>query len=223
MSLVWDKVSNCAATMQTMMESAGWRNHDPLLDKYSWENHIYQGDQYRRGHIEIVDKRDSHGLYILHATIFPHLDNSAPIWGFDAVCGKSKITGAFHDFSLTANSHPMYDWFADTVKDITWKKERELPEWAQRIFSPSMVAAGNIQELEELDSLCELGIKTLDYYLSNVGTTRVAVGRKFIDEQNYYCQNQKQNPHVVRSMVAMGFEQAVIEQFVDEVLFPEIN
>lgn len=221
MSLVWNRMKDCAETLQSMMESHGWRHHDNSLDKYNWENHIYHSNKYRRGHVEVVDKTQTHGIYILHATVFPHVDDNSPIWGFDAVCGKSKITGAFHDFSLVTDDHPMWQWFNENVKDITWNKERQLPEWAQAIFSPAMVAAGNINEETELDNIITLGIKTLDYYLNNVGN-RVP-SQDFTDKQNFYCINQKRNPHVVRSMVAMGIEENLIKQFVDEVLFPELR
>jgi hypothetical protein len=84
-----------------------------------------------------------------------------------------------------------------------------------------MVAAGNISEQHELDNIIDLGIKTLDYYLHNVGD-RIN-GVDVTDQQNYYCQNQKQNPHVYRSMIAMGVPEATIRQFVEQVLFPEIG
>jgi hypothetical protein len=220
MSNVWDQMRDCAATMQSMMEAAGHRHHDASLDQYDWENHIYHSDRYRRGHVEVVDKTATHGIYILHATIFAHTDDASPIWGFDAVCGKSKITGAFHDFSLVTPNHYMWQWFRDQIKDITWNKQRELPEWARNIFSPAMVAAGNISEQHELDNITALGIKTLEYYLSNVGDR--IVGQNFKEQQNYYCKNQKLNPHVYRSMIAMGVDEAVIRQFVEQVLFPEL-
>jgi hypothetical protein len=40
--------------------------------------------------------------------------------------------------------------------------------------------------------------------------------------QNRYCHWQKQNPHVIRSMVSMGIDEAKMKRFVDEVLFPEV-
>jgi hypothetical protein len=161
-------------------------------------------------------------LFILHATIFPHVTSNAPIWGFDAVCGANKITGTFHDFSLVEPiEHPMYKWFKEETEKITWKKERQLPAWAQEIFSANMVAAGNISELDEVDQVVTLGLKTLDYYLDNVNNFEFP-DKNYTEMQNRYCHFQKQNPHVVRSMVAMGYEQSIIEQFVEEVLFPEI-
>lgn len=220
MSHVWETMKECAATLQDMMESAGWRDEDPVLEKYDWENHVYRSDRYRRGHVEVVDKTATHGIYILHATVFAHTDDSAPIWGFDTVCGKNKITGAFHDFSLVNDDHEMWQWFTNEVKDIEWNKVRELPEWARNIFSPAMVAAGNISDHNELHNLVDLGIKTLDYYLKNVGSRNQG---DYTDRQNYYCINQKKNPHVYRSMIAMGVPEETINQFVDEVLFPEIG
>lgn len=221
MSHVWEKMRSCADEIQKIFARTGTLHRNPEHDaKYTWENHVYYSETYRRAHIEIVDKTESHGIYILHATVFPHADDDTPIWGFDTVCGKNKITGAFHDFSLVSNQHDMHDWFANEVKDITWNKKRELPEWASNIFSPSMVAAGNLTESSEIDQFVSLGLKTLEYYVSNVNRKGTVDSK---DRQNFYCINQKKNPHVYRSMIAMGVPEPVIRDFVDEVLFPEIG
>ena len=221
MSHVWDKIKLCAQEIQKRFEATGIEHINPEhAAKYNWENHVYYADTYRRAHIEIVDKTESHGIYILHATVFPHSDDDSPIWGFDTVCGKNKITGAFHDFSLVNDRHTMHDWFAKQVKDIEWNKKRELPEWARNIFSPSMVAAGNLSDPAEIDQFINLGLSTLDYYLANISRSGTASSK---DRQNYYCKNQKLNPHVYRSMIAMGVPEAVIRDFVDEVLFPELG
>jgi hypothetical protein len=39
--------------------------------------------------------------------------------------------------------------------------------------------------------------------------------------QNRYCYWQKQNPHVIKSMISMGIPEDKMKQFVNEVLFPE--
>ena len=224
MSNIWDKMEVCADLMRyKMMARHGMIDLDPILEKYNWENHIYISNHYRRGHVEIVDQREKYGLYILHATVFPLIDSSAPIWGFDAVCGKNKITGAFHDFSLPGQEdHPMSKWWEEKSAGYNWNKKRELPAWAQAIFSKDMVAAGNVQELVEVDQFINLGLDALDYYLDNSDKYRQETA-DYSQLQNKYCQFQKQNPHVIRSMVSMGYEQAVIEQFVEEVLFPKIQ
>jgi len=217
----WDKIEALAdyfeeqiAKRSDTVKSTG--------DHYDWHNTIYSGIGFRRAHIEIVDKRDTHGMYILHTTIFPHLNDPGPIFGFDAVCGKNKITGAFHDFSISGDPTSfMWLWFNAQVNGLEWNKPRELPEWARQIFSPAMVAAGNLQEEAEIDQLCEIAKTTLDFYLNNVGKDQQDVA-SYEMSQNRYCHWQKQNPHVIRSMVAMGVPEDTMKQFVQEVLFPEV-
>jgi hypothetical protein len=219
MTAVWNKIESLANHIEQRFDDTGIEVEQP--DEYSWYNSIYSSNRYRRAHIEIVDFRESHKIYILHCTIFPHINNPAPIWGFDAVCGPNKITGAFHDFSPSGNCDPMEDWFANRVNGITWNKPRELPQWAKMIFSPSMVAAGNVQDGEELDGLITLAKETLDFYLDNIGIHN----NQDMDLRNFhnnYCRWQRENPHVIKSMVAMGVNEDKMHQFVEEVLFPYI-
>jgi hypothetical protein len=154
--------------------------------------------------------------------VFAHFNDSSPIWGFDAVCGPNKITGAFHDFSSAGDpDHDMIKWFAEESKKLEWNKPRVLPDWAQQIFSPAMIAAGNVNDGAELDALCDMALRSLAYYLTNVGITQSA-DADYHMAQNRYCHYQKQNPHVIKSMVSMGVAESTMKQFVDEVLFPEV-
>ena len=220
MTVVWDKISRLAADIEDKFKNTG----EPLQGShhnYSWYNSLYSSNRYRRAHVEIVDNRESHKLYILHCTVFPHFNDPSPIWGFDAVCGPNKITGAFHDFSHAGDPQsPMYLWFKARVHGLEWNKPRALPEWAQQIFSPAMVAAGNLQDETEIDQLCNTALTTLDFYLKNVGIGQQDVADYHM-AQNRYCHWQKQNPHVVKSMVAMGVPEDKIRSFVRDVLFPE--
>lgn len=154
----------------------------------------------------------------MHMCIFPHYNSPDPIFGFDIVCGQTKITGAFHDFSYVDES-PIYKWYQNKMENITWNKPRELPEWAKRIFSPQMLAAGNIQTQEEFDQLAKTVIDNLDYYLYNIGV--IYSGRDYKDKHNIYCQNQKLNPHTPAMMVNIGVDKNVFMNFMDEILFPE--
>ena len=220
MSNVWNKIQTLAGEIEGLVKLSGSLLTTPDI-VYDWHSVVYSGPRFRRAHIHTIDRRESHKLYILHATIFPHYNDPSPIWGFDAVCGPNKITGAFHDFSNSGDpNHPMMDWFADEAVKYGWSKPRELPEWARHIFSKNMVAAGNVQESDELDDLYALTIKSLKYYLSNVGNTQES-GADYHMAQNRYCHYQKQNPHVVRSMVSMGVEEPVIRRFIDEIQYPE--
>ena len=221
MSEVWNRIESLAKQIEQKFAETGELVKDHAAD-YDWYNSIYSGPRYRRAHIEIVDNRESHKLYILHCTIFPHFNDPSPIYGFDAVCGPSKITGAFHDFSHAGDPTSfMYLWFKAKVNDLAWNKPRELPEWAKQIFSPAMVAAGNLQDSAEIDQLCNTALTTLDFYLKNVGIDQQDVADYHM-AQNRYCRYQKQNPHVIKSMVSMGVEEDKMKKFVQEVLFPEV-
>lgn len=221
MTLAWDKINKLADDITAKFNATGTIIEDLSTDQYSWHNELWTSDRYRRAHVEVVDKRKEHKIFILHVTVFPHFNDPSPIYGFDAVCGPNKITGAFHDFSHAGDPTSfMYLWFKARVHGLEWNKPRQLPEWAQQIFSPAMVAAGNLQDELEIDQLCATALTTLDFYLKNVGMEQQS-GADFHMVQNRYCHHQKQNPHVVNSMVAMNIPKPVIQKFVSEILFPE--
>jgi Ferredoxin-dependent bilin reductase len=218
----WDKIEQLAKHFEDMFNATGEPIEGALDQKYNWHNKLWSSLGYRRAHVQVVDNRDTHGIYILHTTVFPQVNDPSPIFGFDAVCGKNKITGAFHDFSNGGDPKSfMYLWFKAKTAQVEWNKTRELPEWARMIFSPAMVAAGNLQEDAKIDQLCELAKTSLDFYLANVGKDQQDVA-SYEMAQNRYCHWQKQNPHVVRSMVSMGVPEPTMIQFVNEVLFPEL-
>lgn len=185
-----------------------------------WENYVFQNDFFRRSHLQIVDFRKNYKMYILHLTVFPHVNNRSPIFGFDVVSGENKITGVFHDFSIIcSNEYLMKNWFEEESKKYQWNKTRTLPEWAQKIFSPNMIAVGNVRIGSELDDVCDFAKKSLDYYLDNLSLN--ASYSDYTKQQNNYCHYQKQNPHVINSMVSMGIQKEKMQKFVDEILFPE--
>lgn len=186
---------------------------------YSWPNHVYQGHYFRRAHLDIVDARETKKLYMMHLCIFPNTNDPAPIFGFDIIAGPNKVTGAFHDFS-PVGEHPLNQWFADKVKNYEWSKERQLPDWARNIFSGNMVAAGNIQTEEELEKVLSLVKNNLQHYLAHL------TGGGLYDytaKQNWYCHNQKQNPHTPRVMTSLGLDSAEVHKFIHECLFPEVR
>lgn len=188
---------------------------------FSWPNYVYTGLRFRRAHLDIVDARDTKKLYMLHLTVFPHTEDPSPIFGFDIIAGPTKVTGAFHDFSPISQPHPMLDWFAKQVAPYEWSKKRELPDWAKAIFSDHMIAAGNISDEAELARVLELVVANLDYYLENVG--EISCGVDFSEAQDWYCQNQKKNPHTPKVMAALGLDEAEVALFIEKCLFPELG
>jgi phycocyanobilin:ferredoxin oxidoreductase len=199
---------------------------EPGMERFNqpgWINRVWTSDKYRRAHIDVVDTRDTKGLWMMHCCIFPHIHNPAPIFGFDVIAGKNKITGCFHDYSKAGDpNHPMMDWFAHEVSKLEWRRERALPEWATNIFSKSMVAAGNVQDPEELQQITDLVKTTVEHYLSTVAETNNTT-IDTTEAQNYYAQNQKCNPHTPRVMASLGLDPEDIRVFIQDCLFPEIR
>ena len=44
-----------------------------------------------------------------------------------------------------------------------------MPDWALEIFSPGMIAAGNISDERELNQICTLATSNLENYLDKIG------------------------------------------------------
>ena len=224
-SNVWETLIQVQKYFESKFYETGSIIHEPGMDRFNqpgWVNKVWASSLYRRAHIDVVDARDSKGLWMMHCCIFPHLHNPAPIFGFDVIAGKNKITGCFYDYSPSADrEHPMLDWFADEAQKLEWNKTRKLPDWAERIFSGSMVAAGNVSEEHELAQIFTIAKQGVNHYLESVGeTNKTAVN--CLEAQNYYCQNQKQNPHTPKVMVSLGLSEEDVRVFIQDCLFPEI-
>jgi phycocyanobilin:ferredoxin oxidoreductase len=226
MSNVWDTLIKIEQLLESKFYATGSIIHEPGMDRFNqpgWVNKVWASSRYRRAHIDVVDARETKGLWMMHCCIFPHLHNPAPIFGFDVIAGKNKITGCFIDYSPAGDKdHPMIDYFGDEVSRYEWNKPRKLPEWAERIFSKHMVAAGNVSDEHELNQLSSLASILVNHYLECVDeTNNTAENTK--EAQNYYAQNQKQNPHTPKVMVSLGLSEDDVKHFVQDCLFPEIS
>jgi phycocyanobilin:ferredoxin oxidoreductase len=225
MSKVWDTLIDIQHLLEDAFNRTGNEIHEPGMDRFNqpgWVNRVWTSKDYRRAHVDVVDARETKGLWMMHCCIFPHTHNPAPIFGFDVVAGKNKMTGCFHDFSKAGDpEHPLMDWFAEEAQKLDWNKTRKLPDWAERIFSPSMIAAGNVQDEEELEQIFSMARRNLEHYLESVGETNNTANNT-TEAQNFYCENQKQNPHTPKVMVSLGLSEEDVQVFIQECLFPEI-
>jgi phycocyanobilin:ferredoxin oxidoreductase len=225
MSQVWDKLIAIQSLLETSFAQAGTEVFEPGMDRFNqpgWSNRVWSSAKFRRAHVDVVDARETKGLWMMHCCVFPHTHNPAPIFGFDVVAGKNKITGCFIDYSKTGDpDHPMIEYFGEEVSRYEWIKKRELPDWAKRIFSDHMVAAGNVSDESELDQISSLAAILVNHYLETVGETNNTV-ENTTEAQNYYAQNQKQNPHTPKVMASLGLNEDDVRVFIQECLFPEI-
>ena len=231
MSIIWDKLISCKDEIIDIFDEHCGEIEEPGMSQFNqpdngWINRVWANADVRRAHIDVVDVRETKGLWMMHVCCFPVLTNDAPIYGFDVIAGKNKMTGAFHDFSPSAGGedHPMVEWYVDAVKDFVPTKQRKLPEWATNIFTESMIAAGNVSTDEEATAIVDLALKNLRVWFESVGeytgnsTVEFTAGC-----QNWYCYNQQQNPHTPRVMKSLGLKEADVDLFCTDALFPKIK
>ena len=227
--MIWDKLIDCKEEILNIFNKHATEIEEPGLAYFNqpengWINRVWANKDVRRAHIDVVDVRDSKGLWMMHVCCFPVLTNDAPIYGFDVIAGKNKMTGAFHDFSPSPDpQHPLVQWYEDEVSDFIPSKKRELPEWATNIFTPSMIAAGNVSSEDEADAIITLALANLRVWFESVPEY---TGNANIDitsgAQNYYCHNQQQNPHTPRVMKSLGLNEADVDKFCTDMLFPKL-
>jgi phycocyanobilin:ferredoxin oxidoreductase len=228
LSIIWNKLIECQHEIIKIFNERATEYDEPGLAHFNsdtWVNRVWHNDNVRRAHIDVVDARESKGLWMMHVCVFPVLNNDGPIYGFDVIAGKNKMTGAFHDFSPSSDhDNPMIDGYKESVADFIPKKQRQLPEWATNIFTDKMLAAGNVSTEEEATAIIELALGNLRAYFDEIGEFTGFGNREIVaGAQNYYCHNQQQNPHTPRTMKSLGLDEADVDKFCTDMLFPKIN
>jgi phycocyanobilin:ferredoxin oxidoreductase len=227
MSNIWNSLIDVCDFYIETLEKSGIEYTEEGMQKFNkdgWINRTWKSSIYRRAHIDVVDARDTKGLWMMHCCIFPHLNDNSPIFGFDVIAGKNKITGCFIDYSPTVDKdHRLLVDFENMVSQYEWKKVRDLPDWAKRIFSPNMIAASNIKDDNELESIITLAKDSIVCYINNLSSHDTSNDINIINSQEYYGINQRQNPHTPRTMMALGLSQEDVDYFVNNCLFPSIQ
>jgi hypothetical protein len=85
-----------------------------------------------------------------------------------------------------------------------------------------MIAAGNVSDEDELAQIVSLAGILVNHYTECVSeSNNTAVNTS--EAQNYYAQNQKQNPHTPKVMASLGLNEEDVRVFIQECLFPEIQ
>ena len=230
MSIIWNKLIECKDEIISIFDKEATEIQEDGLNYFNrpdsgWINRVWANNSVRRAHIDVVDARDSKGLWMMHVCIFPTLDNPAPIYGFDVIAGKNKMTGAFHDFSPSSDpDHPMIQGYYESVEHFVPEKQRELPEWARNIFTGKMLAAGNVKTDEEATEIIRIATDNLRAYFDEVGLTKGEGDQAIVGAaQDYYCHNQQQNPHTANVMKSLGLPEADVDRFCTDMLFPKLK
>ena len=230
MSVIWNRLIECKDEIINIFNDRAREIQEEGLDAFNqpdngWINRVWANDSIRRAHIDVVDARDTKGLWMMHVCVFPQLHNNGPIYGFDVIAGKNKMTGAFHDFSRSSGGedHPMIVGYKSSVEDFIPKKQRELPEWARNIFTDKMLAAGNVNTEEEAVAIIDIALNNLRAYFDEIVEYNYSADHdETAKAQDYYCHNQQQNPHTPRTMKSLGLPEEAVDVFCRDMLFPKI-
>lgn len=227
---IWTRLNEYASYISDKFDASFQRYDNPKYTKDmrfpGWNDTFWRSHIVSKAHLKTIVPKDNKGLWLMHVNVFPRPRVELPILGFDIVAGPKKITGSFMDYSpLHGFPHPYHQYMEMRVERLEWNKPRELPEWAKEIFSKDMIAAGNISTEEELGQFIEVTKDLLDYYLDNIQANSFILfegGRDTTSILNKYCANQKLNPHLHRSILAMGISEEDKNKYINEVLFEEI-
>jgi phycocyanobilin:ferredoxin oxidoreductase len=229
LSVIWNRLIQCQNEIIKIFDEYAQEIEEPGLAHFNqpdngWINRVWSNNSVRRAHIDVVDARESKGLWMMHVCCFPVLTNDAPIYGFDVIAGKNKMTGAFHDFSPSSNlDHPMIDGYKEAVEDFIPSKQRELPQWAKNIFTDKMLAAGNVRTEEEAVAIVDIALANLRAWFDEVPLSDGNGQTELVQaSQDYYCHNQQQNPHTPNVMKSLGLPEDDVEIFCRDMLFPKI-
>ena len=224
---LWERLNGLAAYIYNSFDEhfERWDNDAYTEDMHwtGWTDTFWHSDQVYKAHLKTIVPPDGKGMWLMHVNVFPDQMYELPILGFDIVAGPKKITGSFMDYSpLYGAPHPYHDYMEMAVKDLEWVKPRELPEWAQEIFSSNMIAVGNINTDKELDQFISVTTDLVDHYLNNLEQNAFLTQRDLLPLLNRYCINQKKNPHLHRSLETMGVTGDPKDRYVNNVLFEEL-
>jgi len=221
--MIWDKLvensNELCSLFDKHFERVEFEKSD--FDFEGWTDLFWSSKHIRKCHLKIIDRREDKKLWLMHINIFPRNGVHLPILGYDIVSGPGKITGAFFDYS-TPFDHPYSDYLEMSTKSLEWKKERDVPDWGKPIFSSDLIAAGNIREGRELEQLLDVTMDLTKTYVENIDKNAFEISLDCIEYQNLYCQQQKKNPHLHRSILGLGISEEDKDRYVNEVLFEEI-
>jgi phycocyanobilin:ferredoxin oxidoreductase len=177
---------------------------------YGWENHRFRSEKFRLAHVEIFNQDR---FCVIHCCVFPHINDPAPIYGFDVIAGENKITGVFMDLSPTVLEPKPF-----LKLDVSHFKNRVAPEWGD-IFSPYWLACR--PSPDEMEAIGKEAVRLLVHYLSVLGTD-LGNRDEIVARQNHYCLQQRQNEHTRKALInLLGTDGA--NEFMENILFPTIS
>jgi hypothetical protein len=207
MSEIWSTFIDIHRSFEEQLDSSGIELYDPVLkesNQAGWSNRVWNSSKYRWAHISVIDTRKTTGMWIMQCCIIPHTHNSAPIYRFNVIAERDKITEFRHEFIPTSDAnHSLINWFSSEVKLVECLLD-------------------NIQELDKLDVIFEIAEKSINYYLSVIENTSNTT-TDTSDDQNYYLSTQTLNPITIQVLTHLGLDNNYIQSVINNCMFPTVS
>ncbi|MGQ9836906.1 MAG: phycocyanobilin:ferredoxin oxidoreductase [Cyanobacteriota bacterium] len=190
-------------------------------EKLQIENRCYQGDPFRKLHLELA--RAGQNLDILHCVMFPQPQYPLPMFGCDIVAGRGQVSAAIVDLSPVTPSLP--EPYVQTLEAlgshlIPFKQRRELPAWGS-IFSPYCLFIRPSNAAEE-DQFLALTCCYLETHCQLAQAMRPQTDPSQIlanyQGQQRYCSQQQQNDRT-RRVLEKAFGPEWAQRYMNTVLF----
>lgn len=226
-SELFDRLRDLSVELRNLFSRSMTLYDNPkhTADLEGWSDWFWSSDTIRKAHLKTIEPVGKNKLWLMHINIFPQFNINLPIFGLDIVANPQKISGCFCDYSpITEGSHPYLDKFKLETQGLSWTRAREMPDWAQEIFSENIVGAGSIREGEETDQLCQMALNLATFYCMEMNNPQYqkTFSLDTRKAQNKYCRNQKMNRMLHSSILAMGISEERKNQYVENVLFEEV-
>ena len=89
--MIWERLIKWEQETIRLLNKELMEYEEPGMDRFNkpgWTNRTWKNEFIRRAHVDVVDARDTKGLWMAHVCLFPELTNGGPIYGFDIIAGK---------------------------------------------------------------------------------------------------------------------------------------
>ena len=220
--MVWDSFIELEKVIADMMQKQCGDYWAEPNDQPVHTNKYFSNDKIDLAHISVIDMREEKKMWMMHVACYAKAEYCMPIYGFDVIVGKNKVTGCFHDMSPTTGESVAEQEFETLVTRFIPKRERDLPQWAKDIFSPNMVVAGATSDPDEIANLCRFGSLNLASWLREIGTKEVQSPEMIAKHKKAkaaYCSGQLQNTNSKNVMISLGLEESYVTRF-KKIQFP---
>lgn len=180
----------------------------------------WQDQSIENAHVNCIDARNNHNLFMMKLCIFPRFHNNSPIYEFNFVAGKDRISNIFHDFAPIADTeHPLLEEFQKNTQEFTLKNPKNLSEWAQKIYSNKAVYSTSVNDVIEAEKIFHAALYNLESYINSIEKYNHCEYQDIVKRsQDFFCNQKLENSDGVKQLEKLGLSKQESQKFFDDLL-----